>query len=163
LASGALDLDGQGTATTSSTTFTTQALPPLALASVYPPSAKVGDQVVLSGRGFSSVPSQNVVLFNDVLANVTSSSFEELRVNVPTGAATGAIKVTLGSVTSNPINFSVALPPQIMQEGGTVTLRRGVRHIAITPDGQRAYVTNPLLSTVSVLTLNPAAPLTTIT
>src|SRR5262249_19084587 len=63
----------------------------------------------------------------------------------------------------NPVNFTVALPAQIMQEGATVQLRRGVRHIAITPDGGRAYVTNPLLSTVSVLTLNPAAPLTTIT
>jgi YVTN family beta-propeller protein len=71
--------------------------------------------------------------------------------------------VSIGSVTSNPANFSVALPAPVMQAEGTVPLRRGVRHIAVTPDGQRAYVTNPRLSTVSVLTLNPAAPLTTIT
>jgi YVTN family beta-propeller protein len=163
VAAGALDQDGQAMASGASATFTTQTQPPLALASVYPPSAKVGDQVVLTGRGFSLVPSQNVVLFNDVLANVTSSSFEELRVNVPSGATTGAVRVTIGSVTSNPANFTVAVPAPVMQTEGTVPLRRGVRHIAVTPDGQRAYVTNPRLSTVTVLTLNPAAPLTTIT
>src|SRR5262249_8810282 len=138
VAAGAVDQDGQGMASDASASFTSQAQPPLALASVYPPSAKEGDQVVLSGRGFSLVPSQNVVLFNDVLANVTSSAVEELRVNVPSGASTGVVRVTIGSVTSNPVNFSVAVPAPLMQAEGTVTLRRGARHIAITPDGQRA-------------------------
>jgi hypothetical protein len=75
VAAGALDVDGQSMATAATSTFTSQSQPALALASVYPPSATIGDQVVLTGRGFSLVAAQNVVLFNDVLANVTSSTF----------------------------------------------------------------------------------------
>ena len=72
--------------------------------------------------------------------------------------------VTIGSVTSNPVMFTIPVPLAVnVVAEGQVPLRPGIRHIAISPDGQRAYVTNPLLSTVSVLSLNPPGPLASIT
>jgi YVTN family beta-propeller protein len=162
VAAGALDLDGQA-APADSCVFTTQAQPALALASLSPRAVPVGGPVVLSGSGFSTIASQNLVLFNGAIANVSSATTDELRVNVPNGATTGSVTVHVGIAVSNALAYTLAEPLATVVAEGAIPLRPGIRHIAITPDGLRAYVTNPLLNTVSLLGFVPPQRLATIT
>lgn len=53
-----------------------------------------GTNVTIKGTGFSTTSSENTVLFNGVVATVSSASATELIVSVPPGAGTGKVKVT---------------------------------------------------------------------
>jgi len=68
-----------------------------------PQSGPVGASVTISGTAFSPTASLNTVLFNGTSATVTSATATQLVATVPTGATTGAIKVTApaGSATSS--------------------------------------------------------------
>jgi hypothetical protein len=79
----------------------------LAITSLTPATARVGETVTINGTGFSTTPSQSVVMFkststNDVPAMVQEATATTLKVAVPTSAATGVITVTVAgkSVTS---------------------------------------------------------------
>ena len=162
VAQGLPDLDGQATVG-DTLTFTTQPRPTLALASISPMAVTAGASVVLSGTGFSTIPAQNVVLFNGAIADVSAAAFDQLRVNVPRSATSGPVTVTVGAASTNALQFAVALPAPVMTSADSIALRPGIRHIAITPDGRRAYISNPLFNTVTVLGFTPPQRLTTIT
>ncbi len=74
------------------------ALTALSIAGFSPAQGPAGTQVTVSGTGFSTTASANVVSFNGTSAAVTSSTTTQLIVTVPSGATSGAISV--GSVTS---------------------------------------------------------------
>ena len=60
-----------------------------------PTSAKVGDVVTLSGKGFSTTPTQNIVMFGATRATeVIVSSDIVMQVKVPSGATYGTITLT---------------------------------------------------------------------
>ncbi len=160
---GTLDVEGQATTAEASATFTVQAEPPLSVQSIMPPSAPIATPVVLAGQGFSLVPAQNIVSFNGVLADVLTSNFEELRVNVPQGAASGPVTVTVGAVTSNPVQYTLPAPAVLGEIIDDIRISPGARDIAITEDGRHAYITNPATSTVSAIRLDPPALLRSIT
>jgi len=70
--------------------------------------------VTNSGQGFSPTPSLNTVRFNGVAASVLSATFTTLVVQIPIGALTGSISVTVGSNTSaSAIAFTVLPIPVI--------------------------------------------------
>ena len=57
-----------------------------------------GDEVTITGIGFSTDMGQNIIKFaNNVTATVTAATATELKVTVPAGAITGAISVTVGT------------------------------------------------------------------
>ena len=121
--------------------FTTLARPPVALASVSPPSALRGVTLVLSGTSFDPVPANNSVLFNGVAATPTSASTSRLTVVVPTAAATGTIRVQVGAETSNSRSFTVLEPTTspIDEVIATIGTGSGAKSCAVSPDGARVY------------------------
>lgn len=94
----------------------TSAPPPagLSITSLSPSSGYTGSIVAIHGTGFSSVPGNNTVTFNGTSASVTTSSTTVINTVVPSGATTGLVSVTVGSVTVNsPGNFTVVPAPTV--------------------------------------------------
>ena len=71
----------------------------VAVFALIPGHGPVGAVVSITGQGFSSTPSSNLVRFNGTIASVTSSSTTQIAVTVPSGATTGTVSVTVGSNT----------------------------------------------------------------
>lgn len=63
-------------------------------------SAPAGASIIISGKNFSSVPSQNIVYFGGVKANVTASSASSITVTVPVGTGSAPVTVTVNQLTS---------------------------------------------------------------
>jgi len=84
-----------------------------------PTHGAAGTSVTLYGQGFSSTAAENAVTFGGVATAVHSATANQLVVNVPDGAATGLIGVTVnGQSTSSDVPFVVddtGLPPTISQ------------------------------------------------
>jgi YVTN family beta-propeller protein len=162
--SGVVDTYGLTTASGATSVFTIQGPPALQIASLSPPAGKVGIPVVIAGQGFSAVATQNTVLFNGVLATVTSASATSVVATVPLAATSGPVTVQVGGSSSNTLNFVVLETNP--GPGGVVnnlSASQGVRDVAITSDGTRAYVTNPVSNSVTALDIPGAQTITNIT
>jgi hypothetical protein len=97
-----------GTATgTSASDFTVPVIPTFSITSFSPVMGAFGQEVTITGTGFSTDMSQNIVRFNNpsITATVTAATATELKVAVPFGAITGPVSVTVGtqSATSTAI------------------------------------------------------------
>jgi YD repeat-containing protein len=97
-----------------------------------PNSGSIDTTVTIYGTAFSSVPSENTVRFNGVVAIVTSATATRIVTSVPAGASTGPISVTspAGTATSS-TPFVVGTPgaptitgfdPTIGTVGASVTI-----------------------------------------
>jgi hypothetical protein len=76
-----------------------------------PTSGEVGTEVTISGKNFSTTKTENSVSFNGTAATVKEASASQLKVNVPSGATTGSIKVTVGNnSTTSTTSFEVLTP-----------------------------------------------------
>ena len=82
---------------------------PVVITSLAPDSGPPGMQVTIAGQGFSSIPSNNEVLFNGVAADVTAASPTGLTVTVPT-TNTGPVSISVGAQTSVGPAFTVITP-----------------------------------------------------
>lgn len=82
------------------------------IAAFEPAAGKFGAEVTITGKRFASTPADNKVYLNGKAATVVSATGSELRVLVPEGAATGALKVITpdGGVTASEA-FEVYQPP----------------------------------------------------
>ena len=69
------------------------------ITSFSPTSGPVGTSVTITGTNFSPTPSNNIVFFGAVKANVTAASGTSLTVAVPTGATYQPITVTVNGLT----------------------------------------------------------------
>jgi hypothetical protein len=78
---------------------------PLRIKSLNPTSGKIGDDVAIYGIGFGK--QQGSVTFQGVAAQIKSWKDTVIVAEVPTGATTGDVMVTIGSYSSNGINFSL--------------------------------------------------------
>ncbi len=161
---GALDQEGQALATGSSSTFTVQPMPALALSALSPLAGPVGATLVLVGQGFNPTPAQNSVFFNALPATVSEATLTSLVVTVPAGAVSGPVKAQVGATFSNTIGFTVlARAASAGSAVASVSAGQGISDVAVTPDGQRAYVTNPSSNSVTALDLVSLTPITGIT
>ena len=110
----------QGSATVSactgsvcgSTTLTAGAAVPV-IASLTPAIGAAGTSVLITGANFGSSQGSSTVSFNGTSATPTSWSATAITAPVPTGAATGNVVVTVNSVASNGLLFTVPPPPYI--------------------------------------------------
>jgi IPT/TIG domain len=96
-----------------------------------PASGPVGTFVTLTGTNFGASQGSSTVTFNGTAANPMSWSATSIVVPVPNGATTGNVIVTVGSVASNGVSFSVTPPPPTITNlspssavagGGSLTL-----------------------------------------
>jgi hypothetical protein len=74
-----------------------------------PTSGTVGSTVVISGSGFSSVPSENIVYFGSVSATVSTATTSSLTVTVPKGSSYKPITVTTNRLTGSSAQPFVAI------------------------------------------------------
>jgi hypothetical protein len=76
-----------------------------------PASGVVGTSVTIAGNNFGSTEGTSTVTFSGTLATPTSWSATGITVLVPVAATTGNVVVTVGSVPSAGMQFTVAKPP----------------------------------------------------
>ncbi|WP_266205137.1 DUF7619 domain-containing protein [Pontibacter kalidii] len=83
-----------------------------AIAAFEPAAGKYGTEVTIRGDRFAGIAADNKVYLSGKAASVVSATNSELRVRVPEGAATGALKVITpdGGVTATE-TFEVYQPP----------------------------------------------------
>ena len=81
------------------------------ITSFSPTSGTVGTEVTINGKNFSSTKTENSVSFNGTAATVKEALATQLTVEVPSGASTGPIKVTVGSSSAtSATDFTVMEP-----------------------------------------------------
>jgi len=87
------------------------------ISSIAPSSGNIGDEVIITGTNFSTVPEENIVSFNGGKATVTASTETTITTSVPATASTGNVTVTrdgesngvLFTVTTATENLTVAI------------------------------------------------------
>jgi hypothetical protein len=122
-------IKSRGVGYTSATDFLVTASPPV-IASFAPVSTSPGHRLTITGVNFSTIPSENVVSFNNTAQALASSSTPTtLNVIVPTGATSGKLKVTVnGASVVSTADFKILEPaitsftPQHGLPGETVTI-----------------------------------------
>jgi uncharacterized protein (TIGR02145 family) len=79
------------------------------ISSIDPASAKIGDEITISGTDFGDARGTSVVSFKSKDASeYTSWSDTEIKVKVPAGAKTGKVYVTVEGQKSNEYDFTVS-------------------------------------------------------
>ncbi|MBA7530121.1 hypothetical protein ES705_22324 [subsurface metagenome] len=144
---------------TSFTAVTEPALPHIDY--LDPPSGVFGSVITIAGTGFDPNPSYNTVLFNGTQAVVKNASLTTLAVNVPLGAISGPVTVSInGGDPSNSMHFYVIpqSPDPCDDIIANVNTGSRSRDVAINPEAGLAYVTNSGSGTVSVIALNLENP-----
>jgi large repetitive protein len=134
------------------------------ISSFSPISGSIGTIVTISGSNFSSIPSENIVYFGAVKANVLSSMNNSLTIQVPAGATYQPISVTrptlgLTGHSSSPFNVTFPTDPAAFNNnsfGGRIDFSTDTRpyDVAIGDidgDGKPDLVTANIISgTVSI-------------
>ncbi|MBM2813407.1 MAG: hypothetical protein HW421_169 [Ignavibacteria bacterium] len=78
------------------------------ITSINPASAKIGDNITITGSGFGSTQGSGFVMFGSVsVTNYISWSATTIVVKVPAGAASGKLSVTINGTKSNEVDFTV--------------------------------------------------------
>jgi Concanavalin A-like lectin/glucanases superfamily/IPT/TIG domain/Putative Ig domain len=77
------------------------------LSNISPASGPVGTAVTITGSGFGVAQGASTVAFNGTTAAVSSWSATSIIVNVPTGASSGSVIVTVNGIASNGLNFAL--------------------------------------------------------
>ena len=77
------------------------------ITSINPTSGPIGTEVTISGSNFSETASQNSVKFNSTNTTVKSATTNSIIVDVPDGATTGEVTVTVRSQTATGPIFTV--------------------------------------------------------
>jgi hypothetical protein len=88
-------------------------LPTPSITSLTPSSGAVGTPVTIAGANFGSSQGTSTVSFNGAAATATNWSATSITVNVPSGATTGSVVVTVNGVASNGAGFTVLPTPSI--------------------------------------------------
>lgn len=93
-----------------------------------PNTGIVGTQVVLTGEGFSTIPTENILAFNGIPAVVNSATTTTITTTVPTGATSGPITLSINGLNFQPSESVFAVPTG----GGTTPQNFKVAFIADT-------------------------------
>ena len=86
------------------------------IASVRPDSAAAGDTVIISGSNFGATQGSSSVMFPPGIAAsaIISWSNDSIVVVVPSGATSGTVSISVGSKTSNGVQFSTSAHPDTL-------------------------------------------------
>ena len=110
-------------------TFTVTGPPP-EINKLKPGGGEVGDSVKVKGEHFGTAQGTSTVTFNGLKAAARKWDDDKITVNVPAGARTGPVVVTVDGQASNPVTFSVtgsspsiiSLDPTSGEAGTPVTI-----------------------------------------
>jgi len=118
---------------------------PPGIASLSPTTGAVGAPITVSGGNFAATQGSSTLTFNGTPAAPTSWSATSIVAPVPSGAASGLVKVTVGGTTSNGLPFTVAPSPVITG----VTPNSGDPYAQITISGSNFGATQGLTDGVT--------------
>ncbi|MGB9405461.1 MAG: IPT/TIG domain-containing protein [Candidatus Acidiferrales bacterium] len=93
------------------------------ITTVNPTSGAVATPITITGTNFGTTQGSSTVTFNGTAATPSNWSPTSIVAAVPTGASTGNVVVTVGTLASNGVNFTVVVPPSIIslsQSSGAV-------------------------------------------
>jgi len=96
--------------------------PTLSIVGFSPLTGRIGTIVTITGVGFSTSPTSNLVSFNGTAATVTSATAMQIVAVVPPGTTTGPIVVqSNGSLATSSSNFTVLSPvvSEVLPASGT--------------------------------------------
>ena len=99
------------------------------IASLSPNSGPAGTSVTLSGANFGGTQGSSTVQFNGAVATPASWSSTAIVTQVPAGATTGSVVVTVGGVASNAMTFAVTPPPPPPPPGSAPAFVNGQRQV----------------------------------
>lgn len=108
-----------------------------------------GDEVIITGVGFSETPDANLVTFNGKFAEVSSSTNTTITTKVPNSSTSGPITVTVNNYEAPGPNFNVILPPPTVlgyssfEEVTTFIGDILYRKVAETPDFPNTQISDP--------------------
>ncbi len=112
-------------------------VPNPAINSIQPDSGPAGTSVTISGSDFSPTVSDNAVSFNGTAATVANATESEITTEVPEGAETGPVSVTVRGETATGPNFTVeAEAPGISSvepDSGTVGTEITIKGMNFSP------------------------------
>ena len=149
---------------------TTEPIPP-ALFGAVPDFGRALDVITLNGSGFDSTPANNLVEIGGLPGVVQTATTSQLTVEVPLGVTQGDITVDVGGLSANPLRFTPITGPlvyvavestdrvAVLDTGagnvvvGAIPAGNGPWTIAISPTGDRAYVSNRFSDDVTVIDL----------
>lgn len=127
----------------------------LEITSIDPQSGLIGTEVIIFGTNFSATASENIITFGGVEANINSASDDQLVTEVPNGATSGPVEVTVNGNKAIGPDFTVmeALPEitsvdPLSGTVGTEVIINGanfsteISEIAITFSGAEATVSS---------------------
>ena len=100
-----------GGGSSSSNSVTPPPAGPPSITSLSTTSGVLGASVQISGSNFGSQQGSSTVTFNGTAASIAKWSDSAIVAKVPSGATSGNVVVTVGSSTSNGVNFSVVTLP----------------------------------------------------
>lgn len=121
------------------TVFETQTPPPLAIRSIYPPSALAGTPVTISGTGFDAGP--NTVNFGSASATGLGTSVS-LTTTIPVLATPGTVNVTVtdGIGTSNAFPFTILPATTTVIDEVIANIASGsAKSVVVSGDGALCY------------------------
>lgn len=140
------------------------------ISALSPTSGPVTRLVTMTGNGFSSTAGLNQIRFNGVTAATLSGTSTSLTTQVPSGATTGPVTVTVGGLASNGVIFTVANagpPPTLTSlfpnagsvQGGQQTTLTGTGFISGTTVkiGNKPASVLTLVSVTSMIVQVPAS------
>jgi len=85
----------------------------------WPGTGSVGTLVTVKGKNFSSTPAANTVTLNGVSVPVTGAESSSLTLSIPSGAATGALQISVAGQTAISNNlFRVATSGSVLLPDG---------------------------------------------
>jgi YD repeat-containing protein len=113
-----------------------------------PPSGPVGTPVTVYGTGFDPTSANDAVTFNGTVAAVSSATANKLVVNVPVGATTGPIGVTVGTRSAQSSTSFVVTSGTSSPTITSFSPLVGAAGTAVTINGAN-FNSNPALDNVS--------------
>lgn len=124
---GKISVTVAGNTATSGSDFTIQTTALPTITSFSPSAGPIGTAVTITGTNFSTIPSENTVMFNGTNAAVSASTASSITTTVPSGATSGKITVTLaGNTATSATDFTITTisnqPPVINSTGATVPI-----------------------------------------
>ncbi|HRK53538.1 MAG TPA: IPT/TIG domain-containing protein [Cyclobacteriaceae bacterium] len=124
---GKISVTVAGNTATSANDFTIQATSSHTITNFSPTSGPIGTTVTISGTNFSTIPSENTVMFNGTIATVLACTTNSIITAVPSGATSGKITVTLsGNIATSALDFTITTisnqPPVINTTETTVSI-----------------------------------------
>ena len=122
---------------------------PPRIASLIPASGIAGEEILITGEGFSVAAADNLVLFHGIRTDVIEAAADALRVVVPAFATDGPVTVTTAATKSNEVFFQTGTAGDPLA-AAFATLQANV------PEVTNVFSGNPMVANRLIVDFTPS-------